>query len=886
MTFEKLVSVVEARLFNRSYSPRATARKPQRAFFFARITILLFLFLGQDTFVGAEATGRQIVNIDRDWKFQIGDHPGAEVPDYDDSSWAVVGLPHSFSIPYFGSPKFYVGYGWYRKHLPLPPVPKNRRYSLEFDAAFQDTELYVNGQRVGEHKGGYTGFTFDITDALQPGDNVVAVRLNNLWNPQIAPRAGEHVFSGGIYRDVRLVETDALHVTWYGTFVTTPQVSDESAIVDVKTEVANDGLSPRSATLITRVLDGEGKEAARMESTQTVGLKSTATFDQTSPAVDHPKLWSPNHPYLYSVATTILTGSTPVDTFTSPLGFRWFKFTADQGFYLNGRHDYFVGANVHQDHAGWGDAVTQAGARRDVQMVKDAGFQFIRGSHYPHSPAFVRACDELGILFWSENCFWGTGAESKDGYWTASAYPVNDKDDAGFEESVRRQLTEEIRMYRNDPSVIVWSMSNEPFFSAPDVMPKVRQLLSNLVALSHRLDPTRPAAIGGCQRGDIDKLGDVAGYNGDGATLFLNPGIPSVVTEFESGGGRYGPWGTLAAGKGDDAPPYFWRYPWRSGEALWCAFDHGSIGGRGMGDLGIIDYFRLPKPAYFWWRHELRHLPEPPPPQNGIPAGLQLTADKTHLRADGTDDCQLISTVVDATGKRLSNCQTTTLTIESGPGEFPTGSSIKFDPNTEIGLNQGQGAMEFRSYYSGTTAIRATSDGLKDATITITSTGGPIFDPRQKSAPPQRPALSAPANDLGMATNGSSTWGLNNPTSASGSAPGHGSPLANDGDPATGWQPPAGATDSWWQVDLERHVDLQQISLTFPNDANYRYRIETSLDGVHWTLADDQTQTTETKTSRTSVPAPHTSARYVRIIFPGQPAAIAEFHVTGSLSGN
>lgn len=132
-------------------------------------------------------------------------------------------------------------------------------------------------------------------------------------------------------------------------------------------------------------------------------------------------------------------------------------------FFLNGKHLYFKGINVHQDQAGWGDAVTDAAARRDVALVKQAGFDMIRGSHYPHSPAFSKACDEEGVLFWSEAPFWATAGEKKDGYWTASAYPVRQEDCKEFEENVLQQLEEMIRIHRNHPSIIAWSMCNEPF---------------------------------------------------------------------------------------------------------------------------------------------------------------------------------------------------------------------------------------------------------------------------------------------------------------------------------------------------------------------------------------------------------------------------------------
>lgn len=144
---------------------------------------------------------------------------------------------------------------------------------------------------------------------------------------------------------------------------------------------------------------------------------------------------------------------------------------------LNGEHLFFKGANVHQDQAGWGDAVTEAAMRRDVKQMKEAGFDFIRGSHYPHAPAFSKACDEMGMLFWAEAPFWGIGGFGPDGYWNSSAYPVYDKHRSGFDASALQQLGEMIRIHRNHPSIVAWSMCNEAFFSAPEAMDGVRELL-------------------------------------------------------------------------------------------------------------------------------------------------------------------------------------------------------------------------------------------------------------------------------------------------------------------------------------------------------------------------------------------------------------------------
>jgi hypothetical protein len=849
---------------------------------------LATLFSGVSMF--AAESPRQQINFNREWKFQLGDHAGAEAATFDDAQWEDIGLPHSFSLPYFASPKFYTGYGWYRKHFTVPAEWSGKKLFLEFDGAFHDAEIFINGQRLAEHKGGYTGFSLDITDAVKPGDNLVAVRLNNLWNAQLAPRAGEHVFSGGIYRDVRLVVTEPLHVTWYGTFVTTPEVSAESGTVNVKTEIRNDSAAAKECLLQTDILDPAGKNVATVSSTQTVPAGATATFEQTTTPIFKPKLWHPDHPFLYTAVSKISDGKKNADNFQTPFGFRWFKWTADHGFFINGEHLYFKGANVHQDHAGWGDAVADSGFFRDVKMVKDAGFDFIRGSHYPHDPAFAAACDQLGILFWSENCFWGMGGRAPDGFWNASAYPINPDDEPAFEQSVKDSLRDMIRINRNHPSIVAWSMCNEVFFSEKSVLPKVRTFLTQLVVLTHELDPTRAAGIGGCQRGGLDKLGDVAGYNGDGARIYINPGIPSVVTEYASTRavrpGKYAAeFKNLLEGPGDKSQPFFWRYPWRSGESLWCAFDHGTIAGD-EGHTGIIDYFRLPKRAWYWYRNEYAHIPPPAWPVGGTPAALKLTADKTTLKsADGTDDAQIIVTVVDAIGKALSNSPPVTLTIESGPGEFPTGPAIAFAPDSDIAIRDGQAAMEFRSYYSGKTIIRATSPGLKDATLAIATLGEPKFIAGKTPAVKVRPYVrydGAPAKNF--TATASSIFGVYNPVRASSESPEHAASFGNDGNAATFWQANDDDTNRWWQVDVERAVTMEKVKLTFPTEGNYRYKIETSSDGSHWTLAADETQNTSAEKIRTEALAKNSGAHLLRVVFLNDPAALAEVEISGRLT--
>lgn len=787
------------------------------------MTALLLPVLLLGTAVPVQAA-RTRTNVDRGWRFLPGDDKRASEPGFDDGGWQNVNLPHSFSEPYFRSPDFYVGYGWYRRHMPMRAAELKGEQFLEFDGAFQDAEVWVNGRRVGEHLGGYTGFSLKITGALQPGDNVVAVRVNNMWNGQLNPRAGEHVFSGGLYRDVYLLSTSETYVPWYGTYVTTPKVSAKAATLAVQTEVQNDSQKKETVVVQTTVLDPDGKSVAVYTTESRMAAGALATVNQSG-ELTMPQLWSPETPKLYVAVSRVLVQGVVQDEFRTTFGVRWFTWTADGGLTFNGQHRYFHGANVHQDHAGWGDAVTQAGARRDVAMVKDAGFDFIRGSHYPHDPAFADACDELGVLFWSENDFWGIGGYKGDGYFNASSYPTREEDQAPFEEHVKQSLREMIRINRNHPSILVWSMSNEPYFSPASVMPKVRNLLREEVELSHQLDPTRPAAIGGAQRGGIDLIGDVAGYNGDGARLFLNPKVASAVTEYGSAKeirpGTYDPHLRDMVGQPE--------FPWRGGQAIWSMFDHGSVAGA-EGTTGIVDYFRLPKRGWYWYRNALRGIAPPTWPQPGVVAALRLSASSLTIEhADGTDDVQVVVTVVDAKGTPLSNSPDVKLTVESGPGGFPTGRSILFRSGTDIPILDGQAAIEFRSYYSGMTTIRASSPGLADAVITVASNGAPPYVAGSTPEFLPTPYVRFVGTHAGAETVANIT--LDRPTNASSMAAEHQSKLAADGDAATYWLPDAAAVGpQWWESDLEGVWELSSVQVRFAGVGSCGYEVQLSTD--------------------------------------------------------
>ncbi|HEV2293092.1 MAG TPA: glycoside hydrolase family 2 TIM barrel-domain containing protein [Tepidisphaeraceae bacterium] len=787
---------------------------------------------------------RRRINLNRGWRFFRGDAVGAERVGFDDSSWQPAGLPHTFDLPYFRTPEFYVGYGWYRRRFEVPSEWLNRRVSLEFDGVFQIAELFINEQPVGTHRGGYTGFSIDITDAIRAGNNVLAVRVNNHWDAQLQPRAGEHVFCGGIYRDLHLLVTHPVHFAWHGTTVQTPQASSDSATVVVNTQVVHD----RPFVLRHAIVDPTGVTVATGEGNPFITT------------ITGPKLWHPDHPHLYQLRQELLVDDVVVDECETFFGIRWFEWTADRGFFLNGEHLYLRGANVHQDHAGWGIGITRAACERDIRLIKQAGFNFVRGAHYPHHPAFADACDRLGLLFWSENAFWGKGGFGPEGYWNASAYPIEEAHFAPFEQSCKDQLREMIRINCNHPSIIAWSMTNEAFFTYN--LDRARALIRDLVRLSRKLDPTRPAAVGGAQRGDVDDLGDVAGYNGDGSQLFINPGVPNMVSE-------YG-----AISKPHDVYEPFYgelqteRFPWRSGQAIWCGFDYGSIAGR-QGLKGIANHQRVPKRSWYWYRSAQLGISPPDWPVHGEASALRLSADKLFIEgADATDDCQITITVHDQNDRRVRASPQVTLTIESGPGEFPTGRSITFAAESDIGIADGEAAIAFRSYYGGRSVIRATSPGLASTTLEIITRGEPRFVegltppvPDRPYAPPPvpEPAKQAMAKIVNVA--------LNRPCRAGSETEGHPARFANDGSADTAWAADPNATQPWWQVDLEGFYQVSGSRLTFPGEGNWRYTIDLSTDGATWSCAVDQSETTSIKQVRHDIYPPGAVARYVRLTF-------------------
>jgi beta-galactosidase len=440
----------------------------------------------------SEVEVRLRLPLNDSWKFLAEDARDAHRISFDDTRWPVINVPHTWNVAdtQDDTPGYRMGVGWYRKKLSLDGRFRNKRVFIYFEGANQVAEVFVNGSFVGRHKGGYTAFAFDITDfvsfeANRP--NIVAVKVDNGINLDIPPSpAADFNLYGGIYRDVWLVAVEPVHLTMTdhassGVYVDTPSVSNEKAIVRVRGAVINESTQPRTVKVVSTIFDVAGLPVSVMESTHTLAAGQQENFEQTSKPVIQPQLWSPDNPSLYSVQTVIYEGQRPLDGVVSPLGFRWFSFDAARGFSLNGKPYKLRGANRHQDYFGKGNAVANELQVKDMQIIKDLGFNCVLLAHYPQDPAVLEAADKLGLIVWEE-------------------IPVlrQISTTVEFAANSKLMLTEMIRQHYNHPSIMMWCYMNEIFLrlsNEADYVPKVVALAKELDALARKEDPGRITAI-------------------------------------------------------------------------------------------------------------------------------------------------------------------------------------------------------------------------------------------------------------------------------------------------------------------------------------------------------------------------------------------------------
>ena len=443
----------------------------------------------------AVAQQRTETLLEKGWKFMKGDVADAMKPDFDDKQWEAVTVPHDWAIygPFDrrhdlqevavtqnletaasvktgrtgGLP--YVGVGWYRTTF---EAPAGKLVSLVFDGAMSEARVYVNGQEVCFWPCGYNSFHCDVTPYLnkEGAKNQLAVRLEN------RPQSSRWYPGAGIYRNVRVVATEAVHVPVWGTQLTTPHVSAEYASVCLKTTV--EGAGTKDVRILTQILSPEGEVVASKDNT--MKINHGQPFEQNF-LVDAPRLWSPETPYLYKAVSKIYVDGLQTDEYTTRFGIRSIELVADKGFFLNGQHRKFQGVCNHHDLGPLGAAINVAALRRQLTLLKDMGCDAIRTSHNMPAPELVELCDEMGFMMMVEPFDEWDIAKCENGYHRF------------FKEWAEKDMVNMLRQYRNHPSVVMWSIGNEV---PTQCSPEGYKVASFLQDICHREDPTRPVTCG------------------------------------------------------------------------------------------------------------------------------------------------------------------------------------------------------------------------------------------------------------------------------------------------------------------------------------------------------------------------------------------------------
>jgi len=600
------------------------------------------------------------------WRFFRGDAPGAQAPELDDSAWRAVQIPHDWAIEGPVNPEQdgntgklpWRGVGWYRKSFTLDRDAGDRVY-LDFDGAMAFPKIYVNGKLAGEWDYGYTSFRIDATPYINNGINVLAVRLDTR-------KHGTRWYPGaGLYRKVTLTIERPVHIGHWGTYVTTPKVTDEVAEIRIRSTIENHHKSTVVADVDFSVVTPEGKAASVAPATQRLTLSPGANEVLESIYVNKPQLWDVKNPKLYTLRTTVREADTIVDVEETAFGIRTFQFTANDGFHLNGRRLQLQGVNLHHDHGPLGAAFYVRAMERQLEIMRDMGVNAVRTSHNPPAPELLDLCDRMGILVWDE-CFdkWNETADRVDSM-------------PSHQEHAIRHLGSMVKRDRNHPSIVVWSIGNE-ILSGGEGLTQDRVKFMSDVVRGH--DASRPVGMG-CHiphQSDerlFDAL-DLTGWNYDrryDRFRQLYPDKPIIYSESASALSTRGFYELpLPKTKTDYSDKHqvnsydFNAAPWSdiadvefqlmqndrfvAGEFVWTGFDY-------LGEptpfeqqakssyFGIVDLCGIPKDRYFLYRshwrpetttvHILPHWNWPDHVGKHVPVFVYTNGDSAELFLNG-----------------------------------------------------------------------------------------------------------------------------------------------------------------------------------------------------------------------------------------------------------
>jgi beta-galactosidase len=460
--------------------------------------------------LSADANARVTENFDDGWKFLRGSPPAADGWAAADASWQAVTVPHDWSIAGpFAETNLTGGAGaflpsgvvWYHRHFMVPVAWSGQRVFVQFDGVMQNSDVWINGFHLGHRPNGYVSFQYELTAHLNPqGENVLAVRADTSAQP-----ASRWYSGGGIYRQVRLVVTDPVHLDWNGVFVSTPAVSEPQATVQFQISVTNQSAASRVITVQNTVFSPEGEAVGTVASRLTVARGGAGEIRQQL-ALSKPELWGPDSPQLYRAVTKILADGAALDQTTTAFGIRDAKFTAAEGFLLNGHKLMLKGVCLHHDGGAFGVAVPLAIWEDRLQTLRALGVNAIRTAHQSPAPEFLDLCDRMGFLVMDEffDC------------WTVGKNPFDYH--LFFQEWSQRDAADIVRRDRNHPCVILWNIGNEIHDTRkPGVAIPIAR---GLVEVCHTNDPTRPVtqalfrpnATGDYTNGLADVL-DVIGTN-------------------------------------------------------------------------------------------------------------------------------------------------------------------------------------------------------------------------------------------------------------------------------------------------------------------------------------------------------------------------------------
>jgi beta-galactosidase len=537
---------------------------------------------------------------------------------FDDSKWRTLDLPHDWAVelpfvddkdlgPHGFKPlgrRFpETSVGWYRREFEIPAGDQDRRISIEFDGAFRSVIVFVNGCFIGRNDNGYAPFSFDLSDFLNyGGKNYIVLRVDASMGD------GWFYEGAGVYRHVWLTKTDAVHLGQWDSWIR-PALNGKTATLSLATTVKNEGKQAAGAKVSWKILDTSGATVATAEApVQQVAPDGSSAFTATA-KLNNPALWSVDEPNLYSAIVTVESGGKPVDAERVAFGVRTAEFTADKGFFLNGKPLKIHGTCNHQDHAGVGAALPDRLQYFRLGVLKEMGCNGVRTSHNMPTPEWVEACDRMGVVMMCETRQMSANLEGM------------------------RQLELMIKRYRNSPSIIIWSVGNEEWHLQNDMAAQGARIGADMVRLCHELDPTRvvSAAVNGDNEKGISTALNIIGFNynlkfpdkyhaghpekacygSETSSAISTRGIYSTdkLRNWVNSYTGVVPWG--------ETPEEWWTFygtrEWLAGGFAWTGFDYrGEPTPYGWpsvnSQFGIVDMCGFPKDYFFyykaWWRNE------------------------------------------------------------------------------------------------------------------------------------------------------------------------------------------------------------------------------------------------------------------------------------------